>query len=184
MEKYGFVYIWYDRKHKRYYIGSHWGTEDDGYICSSKWMKQSFKRRPSDFKRRILSNFSTKKETLLEERRYLSMIDSNEFGKKYYNLKNNINLKQYDMRVGLKHSEETKKKISISKKQNPTRYWLGKTRSEETKKKLSLVHTGKTQSLEHRQKNSRKIKDLWNNPSWREKMLESRKKKNVSELYI
>ena len=23
-EKYGFVYIWHDRKHKRYYIGSHW----------------------------------------------------------------------------------------------------------------------------------------------------------------
>ena len=35
MEKYGFVYIWFDRKHKRYYIGCHWGHEDDGYVCSS-----------------------------------------------------------------------------------------------------------------------------------------------------
>ena len=35
--KYGFVYIWYDRKHHRYYIGCHWGTIDDGYICSSNW---------------------------------------------------------------------------------------------------------------------------------------------------
>ena len=40
MEKYGFVYIWYDRKHKRYYIGCRWGTENDGYICSSSWMKK------------------------------------------------------------------------------------------------------------------------------------------------
>ena len=29
MEKHGFVYIWFDRKHRRFYIGSHWGTEDD-----------------------------------------------------------------------------------------------------------------------------------------------------------
>ena len=44
MEKYGFVYIWYDRKHKRYYIGSHWGSEDDGYICSSTHMNHAFNR--------------------------------------------------------------------------------------------------------------------------------------------
>ena len=29
-EPYGFVYIWYDRKYKKYYIGSHWGYENDG----------------------------------------------------------------------------------------------------------------------------------------------------------
>ena len=33
MEKYGFVYLWYDRKRKMFYIGSHWTTETDGYIC-------------------------------------------------------------------------------------------------------------------------------------------------------
>lgn len=54
MSKYGFVYLWFDRKHKRYYVGCHWGTEDDGYICSSQWMHQSIKYRPQDFKRRIL----------------------------------------------------------------------------------------------------------------------------------
>lgn len=45
------------------------------------------------------------------------------------------------------HSEETKKRISLAKKANPTRYWLGKKRSEETKKKVSIskkgVKTGK-----------------------------------------
>lgn len=54
MEKYGFVYIWYDRKHKRYYIGAHWGHENDGYVCSSSWMKKAYKNRPEDFKRKIL----------------------------------------------------------------------------------------------------------------------------------
>lgn len=28
-EKYGFVYIWFDKKHKRFYIGCRWGTEND-----------------------------------------------------------------------------------------------------------------------------------------------------------
>ena len=58
MEKYGFVYIWYDRKHRRYYIGSHWGTENDNYICSSHWMIKSYKRRPEDFRRKIIKIIS------------------------------------------------------------------------------------------------------------------------------
>ena len=66
MEKYGFIYIWRDRKHKRYYIGSHWGTEDDGYICSSPWMSQAYKHRPNDFKRRILQRVCSNRKDLLE----------------------------------------------------------------------------------------------------------------------
>ena len=75
-EKYGFVYIWRDRKYNRYYIGSHWGTEDDGYICSSRLMRQSYNRRPEDFKRRLLKKiYTNRKDLLREEYRWLSMID-------------------------------------------------------------------------------------------------------------
>lgn len=88
MEKYGFVYIWYDRKHKRYYIGSHWGTTDDGYVCSSKWMMQAYKLRPNDFKRRIISKIYTSKQDIInEENHWLSMIKPNEVKTKYYNLR-------------------------------------------------------------------------------------------------
>lgn len=88
-EKYGFVYLWYDRKHKRYYIGCRWGREDDGYVCSSVWMKQGYKHRPTDFKRRILTRvYSDKKDLLEEEHKWLSKIKSEELGKKYYNLHN------------------------------------------------------------------------------------------------
>lgn len=91
MEKYGFVYIWYDCKHKRYYIGSHWGTVDDGYVCSSSWMKNSYKRRPQDFRRRILKKvFSNRKDLLVIENHYLSMIKLDEIKRKYYNLTNKI----------------------------------------------------------------------------------------------
>lgn len=90
MEKYGFVYIWRDRKHKRYYVGCRWGFEDDGYICSSVWMKNSYKRRPEDFTRRIISKiYTNRKDLLLEEYKWLSMIRKEELGTKYYNLHNN-----------------------------------------------------------------------------------------------
>lgn len=78
-EKYGFVYIWFDRKYKRYYVGSHWGFEDDGYICSSNWMYNSYKRRPEDFKRRILTRHYGTREALYEKEQYwLNMIQDHE----------------------------------------------------------------------------------------------------------
>jgi hypothetical protein len=88
MEKYGFVYIWLDRKHKRYYIGSHWGTEDDGYVCSSSWMKKALKNRPTDFKRKIIARiYSSKQDLLDEENRWLAMIKPSEIKERYYNLR-------------------------------------------------------------------------------------------------
>jgi hypothetical protein len=90
MEKYGFVYIWRDKKHNRYYIGCHFGTVDDGYICSSRWMRKARKRRLQDFKRRILSTkIKTMKEMFEEEYRWLQMIDDSELKTKYYNLHRN-----------------------------------------------------------------------------------------------
>jgi len=87
MEKYGFVYIWRDRKHKRYYIGSHWGFETDKYICSSRWMRKAYRRRPDDFKRRILARiWTTRADLYLEEERWIGMIKSEEIRVRYYNL--------------------------------------------------------------------------------------------------
>lgn len=91
MEKYGFVYIWMDRKQKRFYIGSHWGTQDDGYICSSNWMRRTYKRRPQDFKRRILEIVTVKDQLLITEGKWLNRIPEVELGKKYYNLTKHIN---------------------------------------------------------------------------------------------
>lgn len=89
IEKYGFVYIWRDRKHNRCYIGCHWGTEDDGYICSSNWMRRSYRRRPNDFKRRILAKiWSSRSNLLVEEGKWLGLIQGHLLGVKYYNLRN------------------------------------------------------------------------------------------------
>lgn len=118
-KKYGFVYIWRDKKHKRYYVGCRWGNENDGYVCSSKWMKQAYGYRPHDFKRRIIkTNISTRNEMFDEEFRILKMIKESEIKPhnphpRYYNLniKNNR----------LWHSDDTNiltigQKISKAKK--------------------------------------------------------------------
>lgn len=159
--KYGFVYIWYDRKHKRYYVGCHWGNEHDGYICSSRWMNLSYKRRPQDFKKRILARVYTNRNDLHEEEyRWLSMMKQEELhGYRYYNIRNHHfnhwstneqktlsikdKLKAADNTKGLREyaasrrgktlSEETKVKISNKLKGRP----LGYERSDETRAKIS-----------------------------------------------
>ena len=92
MEKYGFVYIWFDRKHKRFYIGSHWGAENDGYICSSTWMRNSHSRRPNDFRRRIVSRvYSSRADLLNKEFEWLNLISESELGVRYYNRTKHMN---------------------------------------------------------------------------------------------
>ncbi len=87
MEKYGFIYVWYDKKRKMFYLGSHWGTVEDGYICSSNRMRDAYRRRPNDFKRRIIRKNIVRDELLNEEHKWLQLIPENELGKRYYNLR-------------------------------------------------------------------------------------------------
>jgi hypothetical protein len=86
----GFIYIWMDTKRKKFYIGSHKGDFNDGYIASSKRLLCAYKSRPETFKRRILETlqFEDHKELLERETYWLSMIKPEELGKRYYNEKN------------------------------------------------------------------------------------------------
>jgi hypothetical protein len=92
MEKYGFVYIWYDcgkskqqDAYRKFYIGGHWGYENDSYVCSSTWMRDARKKRPQDFKRRILSRHSDQEELWNAEYKWLQLIKDEELGNRYYN---------------------------------------------------------------------------------------------------
>lgn len=154
-ERYGFVYIWFDKKHKRFYVGCHWGNESDGYICSSRWMRQSYRRRPDDFKRRVLTRiYSNRYDLLLEEGKWLQMIPEDLLGKRYYNLTNYVNGHwttdpNKRLTIGQKIAKANKGRISPTKgvplseehKQKLSVYWKGKPkdyiRSEETRIKIS-----------------------------------------------
>lgn len=177
MEKYGFVYIWYDCKHKRYYIGCHWGSEDDGYICSSRWMRKSYNRRPKDFKRRILKKNLSREQMYIEELRYLEMIKPEERKIRYYNLhitKHDVWHKYNDkiLTIGQKISESKKgKKINFK---NPTerarKISEGKRKAfqkclEETGQKMPIGHkcgkASKPHTEEWKQKNSERMLQQW-----------------------
>lgn len=135
MEKSGFVYIWRDRKHNRYYIGAHWGREDDSYICSSPWMRNAYNRRPLDFKRRILARHIHNKVVMFKkEQEILSNIKLEELGKHYYNLSATKGL----------HWSASSNAASIAKKSGMSRRGikLGP-RSQEVKDKISQATTGK-----------------------------------------
>jgi len=173
-EKYGFIYIWLDKKHKRYYIGCHWGFEDDGYICSSSWMKQAYRIRPFDFKRRIIkSNISSRIELYKEEQKWLNMIKENEIkplneNPKYYNLniKNNEIWHKYEDKI-----KTIGEKISVAKKGKTLgpRPGIGAAISAAKKgKKLTEAHkkalTGikkKPHTEEWKLENSKRMKEQW-----------------------
>ena len=88
---YGFVYLWRDKAYNRFYIGSHWGVEDDRYVCSSNAMRKAYRRRKHDFKRRILSKVYTDRKELLEvEQRWIDLIKPEEFGRRYYNVNSKV----------------------------------------------------------------------------------------------
>lgn len=119
--KKGFIYIWRDKVRKMYYIGSHDGTPDDGYISSSRWLNAEIKFRPKDFRRRIIKFIDVKK-LKLEEHKLINTIKDDEFGSKYYNLKSGKpkgispwNKGKYGV-----YSNEYRKKISEARKGKPT----------------------------------------------------------------
>ncbi len=151
MEKYGFVYLWYDKKRGMFYIGCRWGTEDDGYVCSSTRMRNAYRRRPQDFSRRVLSRIEDRNGLLEEEHKWLQLIKEEELGKRYYNLRKH--------RWGHWSTDENSRKaigqkISENHSKNPNwSCWSrGKIVSEETKQKIRQARLGKPRSEETKQK--------------------------------
>lgn len=161
--KTGFIYIWYDRKRKMYYIGKHLGTEDDGYICSSDRMRDAYQYRPHDFKRRIIQRNVPRDLLSEEEFKWLSLIKDEELNTRYYNVcrrfcggfygnhseETKQKLREARAKQVISHSEATRKKQSEARK--------GMMFTEEHRKNLSEAHKGKRQPLSEETK--RKISE-------------------------
>lgn len=170
MEK-GFVYRWTNALNGKWYIGSHIGTPDDGYIGSGKAFLDAVKKYGIDkFKREILlegTNIREKEEQILRD------LDAAN-NKMSYNLKNqgtggsgpcskttkklksNIAKKlglKPPLRTGKKNSVEHRRKISESK--------LGHKHSVETKEKISSALKGRKLSNEIKAKLSDNNSRYW-----------------------
>jgi hypothetical protein len=113
----GFIYIWRDNARKMFYIGSHEGTPSDGYISSSPWLNAEVRYRPTDFRRKILK-FVDLPNLKLEEYRYIGMIKNEEYGRKYYNLKQGKpkGLAPWNKGTIGMYSDEYRKKLSDKRK--------------------------------------------------------------------
>lgn len=86
---YGFVYLWRDSKRKMSYIGSHMGSLNDPYKGSSTRLLRAMRKRPHDFRRKILwiLTINDRKLLLAEEERWLQMIKPQHLQVRYYNIK-------------------------------------------------------------------------------------------------
>lgn len=150
------------------YVGSHKGSTDDGYICSSKYMLEEYNKRPEDFSRQIVAEGSLKIMRKFESSILLSVNAAAD--DLFYNMHNNNGV--YILK---KHRESTKRKISESEKgkivspESKEKMRLSKLReknnrygvklSEETKKKMSESAKGRAFSEDHKKKLSEKKKN-------------------------
>lgn len=148
MDKEAFVYCWTDKKTNMLYVGSHKGSTDDGYVCSSKYMMEEYKKRPEDFSRQIISEGTWKNCRKLEARILQSVNAA--LNEQFYNRHN------CDEKFYLKnHTESAKRKISEKHKGR-----IRKDLSERNKKGMSkesiekMVNTRRANGSYDRESNS------------------------------
>ncbi|MAF25586.1 hypothetical protein CL634_08460 [bacterium] len=172
----GFVYVLSNREDGNWYIGSHEGTTDDGYIASGIRIKNAIdKYGIENFDRYIIYRGENFRE---QEEIYLTILDAAS-NPKSYNLKNKaFGGKIYDIppMLGKKHTEETKKKMSLSGK--------GRQFSDAHKRKIGNFHRGKIVSEITREKLRKYNKDKKLSEETKRKIGEASRKhwQNNSEL--
>jgi len=155
--------------------------EDDGYICSSRWMKSAYGRRPGDFKRRIVERIYTcRHDLIVAEHRWLSMMDKDKLATRLHTVKERKFARYYNIVDGTWdywHTDEQKrkeigKKISITKtgkKTGPRDPSIGKTISAAKKgKPLTEAHKEALRGIkkaphtdEWKAANSERMKRQW-----------------------
>ena len=162
----GYIYLITDTTNGMKYTGKHHyhieGQLDPNYHGSGTIIKNIYKKRPETLKEEYIKTCYSEEEMCSDEQHYIEVFDT--LWPNGYNLtkggdglipceeiRRKMSQNHYDCSgekhpmFGKKHSEETKKKMSASKKglqsgeKNPM---FGKHHSEETKKKMSASKKG------------------------------------------
>lgn len=147
-----FVYCWTDHKTQKLYVGSHKGSIDDGYICSSKYMMKEYTIRPQDFTRQIVAEGKFQDIRKLEEVILKSVNAA--LNEQFYNKHNNDG-KFYNT----SHNEDTKKKISKSMSGNKNPFY-GKKLSATHKSNVSEALRGKKNPFFGKQHDPEKKREI------------------------
>lgn len=138
-----FVYCWTDHLTGKLYIGSHKGTDDDGYICSSKYMLEEYRTRPHDFTRQIVAHGTDSDIRKLERTLLVSLNAKN--NPSFYNRHNasgdRPNLK------GIPKTEATKRKMRKPKSESHKKKFIGNTNAKGHIKTPEVIEKVRLQNL-------------------------------------
>ena len=149
--KSGFVYLWHDMKRNMFYVGCHWGKDNDGYICSSQHMRKTYKRRPETFRRRIIQRITTSRSDLIDaEYKWLQLINEDELYVKYYN--HTVHKFNHWNADNEYNRAKIGKRISIALHKPEVQAKIRKPKSPEARAHMSVAQTGKVMSPECRVK--------------------------------
>ena len=161
-----FVYITTNTVNDKQYVGDHSSDNlDDNYLGSGVAIRKAIKKYGKEnFTKQILEQFNTKEEAEGAQIFYIEKFNTL--------IPNGYNISPSGgIHWGGVHSDESKRKMSLSKKGKPT--WnKGKTNvySEETRLKWSEKRKGKKLSDESKIKLSKRTKGKILNPNTRHKM--------------
>ena len=150
-----FVYIFWDTRDNRYYIGSHTKKKlNDDYVCSSDEMLAEYEKRPHDFRKRILAECFSVIDKFDTEHLWLKKIKNEDVGKKYYN---KIRSANHWTRETVEVSPETRLKRSLAAmgEKNPN---YGKKHTPEIREKISAALRGKKHTDAHKKKISESLR--------------------------
>jgi hypothetical protein len=169
MDDEAFLYMWINIVSGKRYVGAHKGPLDDGYISSCKTLNEDYNTAPYLFTRIILEHGPF--ERMLERETSILNLANAKDNPDFYN-QHNGDGKFYNKR----HTEATKKKMSLASK--------GKPKSEEHRRKLSERAKGNSYHLGHKHSESTRAKMSrnWNrSPERLEKMRESHLGKKIPD---
>ena len=96
-----FVYKWTHIPTLNWYVGFHYGTQDDGYICSSKFVRKMISSNPTDWKREIIAEGESKEMYKLETT-ILQTIDARSDNRSYNRHNNHKGIAMGGWNKGLK----------------------------------------------------------------------------------
>jgi hypothetical protein len=154
MEQEAFVYLWYDASNKKYYLGKHKGTPDDGYTHSSKSSyefcsivpnserpinerREFFNNMPKGVSRRILAYGTDEEMCVLEHE--LLVDRKKRCWDRYYNANAHSraigNLHDVLSEEGIKLWKERMSSSAKKPKPNKDNYQWSKTKTPEERKK-------------------------------------------------
>lgn len=142
-----FVYCWTDHLTNKLYVGSHKGSPEDGYVCSSKWMMEEYRIRPQDFTRQIIAEGTLDDIRVLETK--ILQAENAAVNENYYNkhMNNGFYFAGWTTET---ITDEHRKNMSIAQKG-----------LKKTQKHLDALHEGRrnsTNSKEHRESLSKALK--------------------------